>query len=450
MINEISVEFIFESFEPSVFHSVDVRKPYVFKANLKIYSDNISLNTTDILDVPVERQFLDWLNDRSNDKIRKSIKIIKILGNNDVNEINFFDANLIRYRYSGTWNLFIFDFDAVTIVNEVEDERNFATCKLNNIGFKLVSNFYSLLSYEEDDRFKVGKLPYDRIQTKSYTIEPFFEYDYHSSKNEVDIKITKVPYLKLDFSESISYVKAKETIDVFVHGCTFFMHSTLDYNILNIQLNKRKYSTYKVIQDSKLSNVIGFMTFGYKIKPKDFLQKPWILDAMKNAELLKIIVPMFIQSMAVRQRTRFLIRYNIMEICKGGINYEKESFTFNKSTEQAFKSSLDSIKQTLPIDERKDFEVRWKDLKKLIVFKPMKSEMEKFLLNKGFPLEDFPIEFSKITEIRNKLVHGSKNSYSDKYLEKINYLMYRLSGTLILDLIGFKDWEFNTILDFEE
>ena len=76
----------------------------------------------------------------------------------------------------------------------------------------------------------------------------------------------------------------------------------------------------------------------------------------------------------------------------------------------------------------------------------MKSDLELFLIEKGLPVDNFPVALKKITEIRNKLVHGSKNSYDEDYLEKVNYLMYRISGILILDLLGLKEWKLNTNL----
>lgn len=446
MIYEYLVEFIFRGFEITDSNKIHTTIVPKFQGIVKVYRNNISLTTNAIIESNIEIPLRQWISDQKLNEINSSIEIIKIYNNENIESIYFDESNIISLKLEGESASIILSFDSVTIKSKVEDLKEFANCRLNNIGFKLISNIYGLLSYKGENEFKVGKQTDIKIHTDEYIIEPYFEYDYSSSVKESDIKITKVPYLQFELLKSFDYTEVKNIVDSYLLGCSYFMHSNIDFNILTIQIKGFQYNSFKILDESIIPETIGFRSLGNKLRPKEFLEKLWINHARKNLDILKIIIPMQLQSMLVRQRTRFLIRYNIIEICKGGGNVTRDTFTFNQNTSEAFNSSLELILKTLPIAEREEFELRWSSAEKMLKYKPMKSDLELFLLEKGLPVNDFPIELKKITEIRNKLVHGSKNSYDEDYLEKVNYLMYRISGILILDLLGIKEWKLNTNL----
>lgn len=446
MINEYLVEFIFRDFEildSNKNHTTIVPK---FQGIVKVYRNNISLLTNSTTERNVDISLKQWISDKSLKEINSSIEIKKIYDNENIESIYFEESNLMSLKFGSEFPLITLGFDSVTIKSKIEDSRNYANCRLNNIGFKLIGDIYGLLSYKGENEFKIGKQTDIKIITDEYIIEPYFEYDYSSSVKEPEIKIDKIPYLQFELIESFDYDEVKNIVDTYLLGCSYFMHSTIEFNILTVQLKGIQYNTFKVVNESIIPETIGFRSLGNKLRTKEFLQELWINHARKNLDILKIIIPMQLQSMMVRQRTRFLIRYNIIEICKGGGNITRDTFSFNDNTMEAFNSSLELILKSLPITEREEFKIRWSSAEKMLKYKPMKSDLELFLMEKGLPVDNFPVALKKITEIRNKLVHGSKNSYDEDYLKKVNYLMYRISGILILDLLGIKEWKLNTNL----
>jgi hypothetical protein len=51
---------------------------------------------------------------------------------------------------------------------------------------------------------------------------------------------------------------------------------------------------------------------------------------------------------------------------------------------------------------------------------------------------------AKIKDIRDKLTHGSINKINHDQLEIANILLYRITGILILNLLGINEWTLDT------
>jgi hypothetical protein len=77
-------------------------------------------------------------------------------------------------------------------------------------------------------------------------------------------------------------------------------------------------------------------------------------------------------------------------------------------------------------------------------YKPIKSPISELLVNNSIVPDDLPITINRLTEIRNKLVHGSINSVQQDELENATRLIYRITGILILNLMGIKEWKLDT------
>ena len=130
-------------------------------------------------------------------------------------------------------------------------------------------------------------------------------------------------------------------------------------------------------------------------------------------------ITLFNQSHLVDNSSAFLIRYNIIEICdKQKQSKEKFTLTLNKKQRKAKQDeALSKLLETIKSTEHEEFKKRWQNVQSLLQNKPMKIQLISFLENQNLDPKTFPVSI---------------------------ILLYRISGILILNLMGIKDWKLNT------
>jgi hypothetical protein len=123
------------------------------------------------------------------------------------------------------------------------------------------------------------------------------------------------------------------------------------------------------------------------------------------------------------------------------------STIIEKETNKKYKEALEILLETVPNEERCDFAKKWNGTAcNKLVYRPMKSTIETFLKSQSLSVDDFPITINELKKIRDVLVHGNSDSADNLTLEKHNIFLYRLSGILILNLLGIKEWKLITEL----
>ena len=156
---------------------------------------------------------------------------------------------------------------------------------------------------------------------------------------------------------------------------------------------------------------------------------------------------MFNQSHIVDSSSRFLICYNIIEICNYGSKHSEEKFKQilkGKIQQKKYNEALQLLLLTIDPIDHKDFSNKWKSLSGNLVKKPMKSPLLSFFEKQNLNPSSFPISVNGIKELRDNIIHGSIDKIDYDLLEKANILLYRITGILILNLIGIYEWELNT------
>lgn len=86
-------------------------------------------------------------------------------------------------------------------------------------------------------------------------------------------------------------------------------------------------------------------------------------------------------------------------------------------------------------------------LPNLLKHKPMKGQLEIFLKSQNIDISKSSITIKKLTELRNNITHRSLNKIDNNDLRKANILLYRISGILILKLLGINKWKLDYNLD---
>ena len=88
--------------------------------------------------------------------------------------------------------------------------------------------------------------------------------------------------------------------------------------------------------------------------------------------------------------------------------------------------------------EHEDFKKKWSGVSKALKYKTMTSDIESFFHSKNISLDELPIKFKRIKQVRDNITHGSISA-KEKEVAEINILLYKLSGLLILDILQIKN-----------
>lgn len=151
---------------------------------------------------------------------------------------------------------------------------------------------------------------------------------------------------------------------------------------------------------------------------------------------------MFNQSHIVDDYSSFLIRYNIIEICdKSKPENVKFNYKFKKRNSKIFSEALKIILQNVHDDEHEDFVKRWENVKTLLQNKPMKNNLNRFLLQQNIDISIFPIQIETLITLRNNITHGSLNKISQSELHEANKMLYQICGALILNIMNIHNWK---------
>lgn len=336
--------------------------------------------------------------------------------------------------------------------NPIVEKVNTAEFYLDDKGFRVVVPFYTLLSPKEwfvnDGNFNIRRM---NDSEKFYDLEiskfrPEFDLNAKDDRKSRVATIKKEPKIQFHYKSEITEEKAIFYGDVVLMLASFYHHIKIDYIFRRIYLSQNTVAIKK-LEDKNFVDTIGNLyEFGIYWDFNKFLQSSWQEETIKNFELLSKAITLFIQSQIVDDYSAFLIFYNIIEICDNRKqNNVKFSLALNdKEVKIKQNEALEKLLETIKPDEHEDYKKRWIDVQTKLQDKPMKGQLLSFLESQNLAPNTFPIKISDLQKIRNRIVHGSTNNINNDQLRKANILLYRISGILILNLMGIKDWKLNT------
>jgi len=82
---------------------------------------------------------------------------------------------------------------------------------------------------------------------------------------------------------------------------------------------------------------------------------------------------------------------------------------------------------------------KWKWTIEKLITKPMGSPLENTLIQNSINAENFGFKFKELKTVRDKLTHGRTSSIDDEKLKLYTYAMAKISISLILSKLGFKE-----------
>jgi hypothetical protein len=329
-----------------------------------------------------------------------------------------------------------------------ETEQNSAEFYFNDNGFNIVSEYYAPL-FGSEGEFKISRMKgldeFYKIGMSEF--RPEFEFPYKDNKNGRESKITKEPILKFRYKEAISELEVYKYAEIIRLLASFYLHCEVDYSFSRIRMPQFTITLKKIQKVKQTSNSTGLASFKIYWNFHEFMKSNWEQFAFNNFLKLSKVIDLFNQSFQVDDNSMFLIRYNIIEICMGGNKIKEEKFQFNVGNAEKnkiYKEVTLLLLRTIKPEDHKDFLKKLKVAKDKLTFKPMKSPLLIFLENQRLMPSTFPLSLDEIKGIRDSLTHGSLDKINHCQLEKANTLLYRITGILILNLLGISEWTLET------
>jgi hypothetical protein len=317
--------------------------------------------------------------------------------------------------------------------------QNSAEFYLNKAGFEMVSEFYApLFSYDNDEVFKISRMagmdsfyPFENSKFR-----PEFHFSYSDSKYGNETRIIKNPKIQFRYDPEVDEDKAVNYAKFVCLIGSFYTHSQIDYSFARIHLINNTI-TINIILTAQLSNGYNPRIFTNNID--SIFKQDWQSRTKNNFEKLNKVIEKLNQSLIVDGSSRFLLRYNIIEICKKGYNELGDEFTYlrtKKEVKKTYKNVLDLILEIVKDDEKIDFQRKWDSARKNdLKYRVMLGPLKKFLKMNNLNIDKFSINIERIKEIRDSLTH-SESKIEPNELEEANNQLYWVSVILIAKLMG--------------
>lgn len=335
--------------------------------------------------------------------------------------------------------------------NPVEHELQTAEFYLDDKGFRVVQPFYSFFSpkswVKRDGKFDIGRMNDSKrfYNLGKSTFRPEYNFVSNDDKKERVATLTKEPKIQFKYKNGITEKEAIFYGDVVLMLASFYHHLKIDYTFRRIHLPESTI-TIKNIEQKNFTETTGNL-WGFQIywDFNKFLQASWQKETLKNFVLLSKAVTLFNQSHLVDSYSTFLIRYNIIEVCdKLKQDNVKFKIVLNKKQLKSKQDeALKSLLETIDKKEHEEFKKRWHNIQTLLQNKTMKNQLISFLESQKLDPKTFPIKIGDLKELRDNITHGSIDKVNDEQLRQANILLYRISGILILNLMGINDWRLN-------
>lgn len=370
----------------------------------------------------------------------------------DLSESGLIGVHLGSNQYEGSSKYVVLKINSAKFYwTPSEEELNTADFYLSNAGFNIVKSFYTTL-FGWDGEFDIKRMN-DRdvfYNLRESQFRPEFDFAYSDDRNNRQVVITKEPKIKFKFNDEVSdelcifYGKLVSLL------ASFCFHFNVQYSTIRIRSKDHTLVVRKIFKEPPYENRGGLQGFGSNLNFHSLMQLEWQEKAICNFKKFEKLVELFNQAMIVDSNSEFLIRYNIIEICNSGKKQITKKFkeTLNEDQRKAkYAEALNCLLDTIDKEDHEQFINKWKTLSGKLKLRPMLSPLTSFFEEQNLKPSEFPISANEIKEMRDNIVHGSIEKIDDDRLRKLNKLLYRINGILILNLLGISDWKLDLELN---
>lgn len=339
----------------------------------------------------------------------------------------------------------------VLIVNPNKCKERISQGKafLNGNGLKVCNDFYSFFTnFKDKNVFKIGRMKgmEEFYNCGNLKFRPELDFWGNDKRDSEEYTIKRVPTINYSF-ENESFESIRNKINVICKFLSFYYGIRVNYTNLHYRTEDEvySYSNYDKlnhIYNSKTASIFRFLKTNYRIEK--ILTSNWFDNYALNQDKIDRAIENYLHSREVDGSAKFLLLFSIIEIFN--VQQELEKFEFNELKDENFSKAFELIENALvnknEVDLLKD---KWQGTINKLSIKPMKSPLEETLRQNGIIAENYGISFSSLKKVRDKLTHGSIASINDEKLKEYTYAVSKISTSLILSKLGFKD-DLNTNL----
>jgi hypothetical protein len=394
-----------------------------------------------------------WLTIIDNVNFGKHISV-QLCDNNymkNLIKIDFNDCILIRQ------NLRFFSDDVILKVQVTNIKfywsnnkklENTGSFYLEERGFRIVEPYFSIFREGQqseneiifyNERLKGMRQTYKLMES---TFRPDFDYDIRDNFKEISFKTIKKPKIQFYYNQSLTEEKALLYADLVLLLASFYYHTQIKYIEKKIYLPMYTVTVIDKSQNRYLDFQGNLYKFGIKSGFNKFLELDWQEETLQNYKLLYKVIKLFNQSHHLEGSMQFLIRFNIIEIIDKTTNKTSKFDFEGKVTEQALNLFLDNIKN----EDHEDFKKVWNGNIEKLKYRTLKSQYYSFIESQKLNPESFDPSLDEVKKLRDNITHGKMAKVDPELLRRANELLYLINGACILNLMGIKDWSFNTAI----
>lgn len=361
-----------------------------------------------------------------------------------------FEKSRIWKVITSSDNFFIIHLTSITIIkkNQNKEQINEGKVFLNENGLKIVSEFYSFFTnFSDKNIFKISRMQEmeDFYNCKSFKFRPELDFIGNDKRNSSEFTVKKTPIIKYSFEDE-SFESVIEKIDIISKFLSLYYGIRVNYTNLHYRTKDEVYyySNYDKLDhsyNSKISTIQRFLKTNSRIEK--ILKTDWFENYIKEKFKIDKAIENYLHSREVDGSAKFLLLFSNIEIFYG--KDEPLKVELNELKEENFAKALNLIIESLAdINDINVVKNNWQRTINNLTTKPMGSPLENTLIQNGIHSENYGFKFNELKNVRNKLTHGSVSSIDDEKLKEYIYAMSKISISLILSKLGFKDdLEFN-------
>lgn len=398
----------------------------------------------------------EWMRENRNIGSYMKVNLTPNDRNDRLQKIDLSDSKWLSFSgstgyYEDNNKYIIIKIDTVKFYWEPNPARkNSAEFYLDDKGFNVVNSFYGYLSPKEhfgyNEEFMISRMNDSEnfYKLDQSLFRPEFYFSSEDSERGRKATITKEPKIQFEYPEGTTEEKSILYGEVVLLVASFYHHMQIDFRFRRMFLPESTITIKNIEKKNYIERNRNLSSFGINCRFKDFLNKSWQEETLKNFHLLSKAVKLFNQSLLVDDYSAFLIRYNIIEICDKQIHNDgKFKLSIDKKeTKAKLDQALNILLEMIDSNEHELFKKHWQNSQKNIQYKPVKNQLYTFLRNQKLSPETFLVSTSDLKKIRDNITHGIVERVDSEQLKNANALLYRISGILILNLMGISEWKF--------
>lgn len=356
----------------------------------------------------------------------------------EVVDVDFRESKLLTYSGSSHSPYINFLINKIQYSYNYENEENEAIFWLNKAGHTFIQDYYNI-AWGQTLPERKNIMPHNVMESQCL---PLFEFINNDSKNEQEIKIRKVPILKWrKFSTRQSVIQYNTWI---CQLASIYYGNEINYTQARIDSDGRRTIIYQILPDSSLKSQNTFLYFNGLHEIYKFLDTVSYRQIGVYDKQFATITERFIQSIYLDGSTRYLVLYNILELCQNVYSKGKKGKKISKAIRTAITAKIELFRNYITaqfndiIEDIEDpivkqsIKARYNAACSALNREPSGKTMLKFIEEQSFDIDKIR-EYTNedIFKLRNQIIHGSSMGISDS----VNDILFFIGKVLILRML---------------